>query len=63
MNSRAHWEALVRALDQKKISMIYTSEHMVNSLIESPDGAIMFTEDDLPLGEEIILKPYSLRLK
>ena len=49
MNSRAHREALVRALDQKKISMIFTSAQMVNSLIQSPNGAIMFTDDDLPL--------------
>ena len=49
MNSRIHKEALVRALDQKKISMIYTPEQMVSSLMESPKGAVIFTDEDLPL--------------
>ena len=49
MNSRVHKEALVRALDQKKISMICTPNQMVNSLMESPEGVVIFTDEDLPL--------------
>ena len=49
MNSRVHREALVRALDQKKISMICTPDRMVSSLIESPKGAVIFTDEDLTL--------------
>lgn len=49
MHSRDHREALVLALDQRKISMRYTPEQMVGSLTETPSGTIMFSNDDLPL--------------
>ena len=49
INSRVHKEALVRALDQKKISMMCTPNQMVRSLMESPIGAVIFTDKDLPL--------------
>ena len=49
MNSRVHREALVRALDQKKIFMISTPDQMVNSLMENPKGAVIFTDEDMPL--------------
>ena len=49
MHSRDHREALVLALDQKKISMSCTPEQMVGSLTETPLGAIVFSDDDLPL--------------
>ena len=49
MNSKIHKEALVRALDQKKFSMVCTPDQMVNSLMESLKGAVIFTDEDLPL--------------
>ena len=49
MHSRDHKEALVLALDQKKISMSCTPEQMVGSLIETALGAIVFSDYDLPL--------------
>ena len=49
MNFRVHREALVRALNQKKIFIICTPDQMVNSLMESPKGAAIFTDEDLPL--------------
>ena len=49
MHSKAHREALVMALDHKKISSCHTPEQMVDSLIESPLEAIIFIDDDLPL--------------
>lgn len=49
MNSKAHREALVMALDNKKIPINSTPEQMVSSLTESPQGAMMFTNEDLPL--------------
>ena len=48
MYSRDHKEALVLALDQKKISMNCTPEKMVGSLIKTPLGTIVFFDDDLP---------------
>ena len=42
MHFRDHREALVLALDQKKISMGCTPEQMVGSLTETPLGAIIF---------------------
>lgn len=49
MHSRDHSEALVLALDQRKISMGYIPEQMVSSLTETPQGTIMFSDNDLPL--------------
>ena len=49
MNFKTHREALVEAIDQKKILRVYTLKKMVNSLMESPEGAIVFTDNDLPL--------------
>ena len=49
MHSRDHREALVLALDQKKISICCTPEQMVGSLTETPRGAIIFSDEDLPL--------------
>ena len=49
MHSRDYREALVLALDQKKIPMNYTPEHLVGSLTETPPRAIVFSNDDLPL--------------
>ena len=49
IHSRDHREALVLALNQKKISMGCTPEQMVGSLTETPLGAIVFSDDDLPL--------------
>ena len=51
MHSRHYREALVLALNQKKISMSCTLEQMVGSLIETPLGTIVFSDDDLPLEE------------
>ena len=48
MNSKIYREALVMALDHKKIPISYTPKHMVCSLIENPPGAMVFTDDDLP---------------
>ena len=49
MHSRDHKEALVLALNQKKIPMSYTPKQMIGSLTETPPGAIIFSDDDLPL--------------
>ena len=49
MNFRVHREALVLALDQKKISSSCTPEQMIGLLTETPQGAIVFSDDDLPL--------------
>ena len=49
MHSRDHREALVLALDQKRISMSCTPEQMVGALTETPLGTIIFFDDDLPL--------------
>ena len=49
MHSKVHQEALVMALDQKKIPTSFTPEHMVNSLIETPQGAIVFIDNNLLL--------------
>ena len=49
INSKAHREALVLALDHKKILVSHTSEQIVCSLTESPPGAMVFTYNDLPL--------------
>ena len=42
MHSRDHRDALVLALDQKRISMSCTHEQMVGSLTENPPGTIVF---------------------
>ena len=49
MHSRDHREALVLALDQKRISMSCTPEQMVGALNKTPLGTIIFSDDDLPL--------------
>ena len=49
MHSRDHRKALVLALDQKEIPMSCMPEQMVGSLTETPPGAIIFSDDDLPL--------------
>ena len=49
MHSRDHREALILALDQKRISMSCTHEQMVGALTETPLGTIIFSDDDLPL--------------
>ena len=49
IHSRDHREALVLALDQKKISMSCTPEQMVGALTETPLETIIFSDDDLPL--------------
>ena len=49
MNSKTHREALVLALDHKKIPTSYTPEQMICSLTENAPGAVVFTDDDLPL--------------
>ena len=49
MHSKDHREALVLALDQKRISMSSTPEQMVGALTETPLGTIIFSDDDLPL--------------
>ena len=41
------------ALDHKKIPATYTPIQMVDSLTESPQGAIVFTDDDLALVREV----------
>ena len=51
MNSKVHREALVMALDHKKLPIACTPEEMVNSLTENVPGAVIFTNDDLPLEE------------
>ena len=49
MHFRDHREALVLALDQKRISTGCTPEQMVGLLTETPPGAIVFSDDDLLL--------------
>ena len=49
MHSKVHREVLVMAFDHKKIPITCTPNQMVESLIESSQGAIAFTDDDLPL--------------
>ena len=49
MNSKAHREALVLALDHKKLPTSISPEQMVCSLIETTPGTVIFTDDDLPL--------------
>ena len=49
MYYRDHIEALVLALYQKRISTGCTPEQMVGLLTEIPSGAIVFSDDDLPL--------------
>ena len=49
MHSRDHREALVLALDQKKIFSGCTPEQMIGLLTETPQRAIVFSDDDLPL--------------
>ena len=48
MNSKAHWKALVLALDHKKLPTSISPEQIVCSLIETPLGAVLFTNEDLP---------------
>ena len=49
MNSKTHQEALVLALDHKKIPISHTHEQMICSLTENAPGAVVFTDNDLPL--------------
>ena len=49
MHSGDHREALILALDQRKISMSCTPAQMIGSLTETPPGAILFSDEDLPL--------------
>ena len=49
MNSKAHQEALVLALDHKKIPISHAPEQIVCSLTENPPRVVVFTNDDLPL--------------
>ena len=51
MNSKAHREALVLALDHKKLPTSISPEQMVCLLTETPQGAVVFTDEDLPLEE------------
>ena len=49
MHSRDHKEVLILVLDQKNISMSCTPKQMVGSLTKTPLGAIVFSDNDLPL--------------
>ena len=49
MHSGDHREALMLALDQRKVSMSCTPTQMIGSLTETPPGAILFSDEDLPL--------------
>ena len=49
IHSRDHREALVLALNQKRISTGCTLEQMVGALTETPLGTIIFFDEDLPL--------------
>ena len=49
MNSKAHREALVLALDHKKLSTTISPDQMVCSLTETVPRAIIFTDEYLPL--------------
>ena len=49
MNSKAHREALVLALDHKKLPTLISPEQIVCSLTETPSGAMVFTDENLPL--------------
>ena len=49
MNSKAHQEALVLTLNHKKIPISHTPEQMNCSSTENAPGAVVFTDDDLPL--------------
>ena len=49
MNSKAYREALVLALDHKKLPTSISPEQMVCSLTETPPGAVVFIDKDLPL--------------
>ena len=49
MHFRDHREALVLALDQKRISIGCTPEQMVGLFTKIPPGAIVFSDNDLPL--------------
>ena len=51
MHSRDHKEVLILVLDQKNISMSCTPKQMVGSLTKTPLGAIVLSDDDLPLEE------------
>ena len=51
MNSKAHWEALVLALDHKKLPTSISPEQMVCSLTETAPRMVIFTNNDLPLEE------------
>ena len=49
MNSKAHREALVLALDYKKLPISISPEQIVCSLKKTPLGAMVFIDKDLPL--------------
>ena len=49
MNSKAHREALVLALDHKKLLISISHKQIVCSLTETPPRAVVFTDEDLPL--------------
>ena len=63
MNSKAHREALVVALDHKKLPTSISPEQMVCSLTETPLRAVVFTDEDLPLEGRTITKLYSSKLR
>ena len=52
MNSKVYKEALVVALDHKKIPISHTPKQMICSLTESPPRAMVFMNDYLPLEEK-----------
>ena len=54
MQSKVHRDAMVQILHERKVSANITPQQLVSSLMQKPKGAIVFTDEDLPLeGREL----------
>ena len=49
MQYKIHGDAVVQVLHERKVSTNTTPQQLVSSLMQKPEGAIMFTDEDLPL--------------
>ena len=61
MQSKIHQDAMVQVLNERKVSTNTTPQQLVSSLIQKPKGAIIFTNEDLPLEGREHFRPLFIK--
>ena len=61
MQSKIHRDAMVHTLHERKVPAGITPEQLASTLMQKPEGAIVFPDEDLPLEGRSHYRPLFIK--